>query len=102
MDFTHLGFSHERAFPLADHFHLLPRVDTAPTHVLAGPPSRPPLQEETPDQYLQIIPTPAATEIGPSLNAGQFIKGNSRVVVAFIISGSVLVAGIVGSGRKKE
>jgi len=49
----------------------------------------------------RITSTPAITEISPSLNAGQFIKQNSMVVVAFVISFSVLVAGIVGFGRKK-
>jgi uncharacterized protein YkwD len=51
---------------------------------------------------LRITSTPAATEISPSLNAGKFIRQNSMVVVAFVISFSVLVAGIVGFGKKKE
>jgi len=50
----------------------------------------------------RVTSTPAMTEIGPSLNSGQFIKQNSMVVVAFVISFSVLVAGIVGFGKKKE
>jgi LysM repeat protein len=41
------------------------------------------------------------TEIVPSPNAGQFIRQNSVVVVAFVISFSVLVAAIMGFGRKK-
>jgi hypothetical protein len=48
-------------------------------------------------------PTPALSEASaPSINPGQFIKQNSLVVVAFVISFSVLIAGIVGFGRKKE
>lgn len=50
----------------------------------------------------RITSTPVVTEISPSLNAGQFIKHNSMVVVAFVISFSVLIAGIVGFGKKKE
>jgi hypothetical protein len=50
----------------------------------------------------QITSTPAVTEISASLDAGEFIKQNSMVVVAFVISFSVLVAGIVGFGKKKE
>ena len=46
--------------------------------------------------------TPAATEIAPSLSAGLFIRQNSIVIVAFVISFSVLVAGILGFGKKKE
>ena len=50
----------------------------------------------------QITSTPAVTKISSSLDTGQFIKQNSMVVVAFVISFSVLVAGIVGFGKKKE
>jgi len=32
---------------------------------------------------------------------GQFVKQNSRVVVAFVISISVLVAALIGFGKKK-
>lgn len=45
--------------------------------------------------------TPALTEITPSLDAGQFIRENSVVVVAFVLSFSVLVAALVGFGKKK-
>jgi len=45
---------------------------------------------------------PVATEINRSLNAGQFIRQNSTVVVAFVISFSAPLAGIVGFGKKKE
>jgi hypothetical protein len=51
----------------------------------------------------RVTSAPAMTEIGPLLlNSGQFIKQNSMVVVAFAISFSVVVAGIVGFGKKKE
>ena len=71
------------------------------------PSSMPPATFEPVRQNLytstpRITSTPAATEIGHSSNAGQFIKQNSMVIVAFVISFSVLVAGIVGFGKKKE
>jgi hypothetical protein len=40
--------------------------------------------------------------MAPAVDAGQFIRQNSMVVVALVISFSVLVAGIVGFGKKKE
>lgn len=49
----------------------------------------------------RVAPLPAATAASLSLNASQFIKQNSTVVVAFVISFSVLVAGMVGFGKKK-
>lgn len=45
--------------------------------------------------------TPAATQTTPPMPAGQFVKQNSTVVVALVISFSVLVAAIVGFGKKK-
>jgi hypothetical protein len=50
----------------------------------------------------RITPTPAAIEIGRSGNAGQFIKQKSMFVIAFVISFSVLVAGFIEFGKKKE
>jgi len=50
----------------------------------------------------RVTSTPAVTEIAPSTDASQFVKRNSVVVVALVISFSVLVAAIVGFGRKKE
>jgi uncharacterized protein YkwD len=45
--------------------------------------------------------TPAVTEMDLSLDAGQLIRENSVVVVAFLISFSVLIAAIIGFGKKK-
>lgn len=45
--------------------------------------------------------TPAITETALSIDPGQFIKQNSVVVVAFVLSFSVLVAALVGFGKKK-
>jgi hypothetical protein len=49
-----------------------------------------------------ITPMPTWTPGPPSGKAGQFIRQNSTVVVALVISFSVLVAAIVGFGKKKE
>lgn len=46
--------------------------------------------------------TPALTEKAASTAAGEFVKQNSMVVVAFVISFSVLVAALVGFRKKKE
>jgi uncharacterized protein YkwD len=48
-----------------------------------------------------LTPTPSPVpEIESSFDTGSFIQKNSKVVVALVISFSVLVAGIVGYGRK--
>ncbi|MGE5774889.1 MAG: LysM peptidoglycan-binding domain-containing protein [Chloroflexota bacterium] len=50
----------------------------------------------------QSTATPTATMQPASTQAGEFMKQNSTVVVAFVISFSVLVAAIVGFRKKKE
>jgi LysM repeat protein len=49
-----------------------------------------------------MIFTPAQTELSLPVEQEQFVRQNSTVVVAFMISFSVLVAAIVGFGKKKE
>lgn len=49
-----------------------------------------------------LTSTLATTTKMPVTDAGQFIRQNSIVVVAFVISFSVLVAAIVGFGKKKQ
>lgn len=46
--------------------------------------------------------TPKVTAILPSVPVSQVIKQNSTVVAALLIAFSVLLAGIIGFGRKKE
>lgn len=50
----------------------------------------------------QIVFAPTEAEKRTSVQAGEFMKQNSTVVVAFVISFSVLVAAIVGFRKKKE
>ena len=47
-------------------------------------------------------PAPSVPATIPSVPAGQFVKQNSTIVVALLIAFSVLVAGLVGFGRKKK
>lgn len=44
--------------------------------------------------------TPDLEDVMPSFSAGDFLRHNSTIVVALLVSFSVLVAGIVGFGRK--
>jgi uncharacterized protein YkwD len=72
-----------------------------------APPTRPlstsaPIKQDLRTPTPRFTFTPAVTEVVSSLNAGQFIRENSVVVVAFLISFSVLVAAIIGFGKKKE
>ena len=46
--------------------------------------------------------TPVVEEMVIPFNAGNFLKENSTIVVALLISFSILVAGIVGFGRKSS
>jgi LysM repeat protein len=46
--------------------------------------------------------TPVLEEVLPCLNAGDFLKQHSTVVAALLISFSILVAGLVGFGRKSS
>jgi len=60
----------------------------------------------TETKYPTAIPfyttTPTVTAAVPTVPLGQQIKGNSMVVFALLIAFSVLLAGIIGFGRKKE
>jgi uncharacterized protein YkwD len=61
-----------------------------------------PVKQEFRTPTPHIVSTPPRTEIAPSMDPGQFIRQNSMVVVAFVISFSVLVAAIIGFGQKKH
>lgn len=60
----------------------------------------------TETKYPTAIPfyttTPTITATVPAIPLGQQIKRNSTVVVSLLIAFSVLLAGIIGFGRKKE
>lgn len=65
-----------------------------------------PAFEEIKQEFLTPTPwltsTPSATQTAPPVDAGQFVRENSTVVAALLISFSVLIAAIVGFGRKKD
>jgi uncharacterized protein YkwD len=70
------------------------------------PPTKPlstfaPIKQDlrTPTPLLTL--PPANTQISPSIITAQFIRDNSVVVVAFVLSFTVLVAAIIGFGKKK-
>jgi uncharacterized protein YkwD/LysM repeat protein len=56
-------------------------------------------ESSTPGPTVTLMPIPE--EIQPSYAAGNFLRQNSAVVVALLISFSILVAGIVGFGKRK-
>lgn len=64
------------------------------------------LATPTATKYPTAVPyytkTPTVTSTSPSVSLGQQIKENSTVVAALLIAFSVLLAGIIGFGRKRE
>ena len=64
------------------------------------------LVSPTETKYPTAIPfytkTPTITSTAQSVSVGEQIKGNSTVVAALLIAFSVLLAGIIGFGKKKE
>ena len=82
---------------------LIQKAATQPAAVMDTPPA---LAVPTETKYPTAIPfytkTPTITLTIPSTALGQQIKGNSTVVAAMLIAFSILLAGIIGFGRKKE
>jgi len=66
------------------------------------PSSLNPTQTSYPTSIPYYTSTPSPTATIPSVQVGQAIKQNSTVVAALLIAFSVLLAGIIGLGRKKE
>jgi len=61
-----------------------------------------PTQTGYPTSVPYYTSTPSPTAIVPSVPMGQLLKQNSTVVAALLIAFSVLLAGIIGFGKKKE
>jgi len=74
---------------------------TQPPPATASPSGVQAVKQDLTTPTPQITSTPTTTQI-PPVDAGKFVKQNSTVVVALVISFSVLVAAIVGFGKKKE
>lgn len=83
---------------------LIQKAATQPPPVTDTPLT--PLGTSTATSYPTAVPfytsTPTLTVTVPSVPLGQQIKQNSTVVAALLIAFSVLLAGIIGFGRKKE
>jgi len=81
---------------------LIQKAATQPAPVTATLPT----VEVTETGYPTSIPfhtaTLTVTPTIPSVPVGQFVKQNSTIVVALLVSFSVLVAGLVGIRKKKE
>jgi LysM repeat protein len=70
----------------------------AHTATFAFEPVRQDLSTPTPP----LTVTPTLTGTTAPVNTGQFVRENSMVVVALVISFSVLVAALVGFGKRQE
>jgi LysM repeat protein len=80
---------------------LIQKGATQPAAFAATSPTAATIRRDFPTPTPRPIYTPATTEIAPAIDASKFIRQNSTVVVALVISFSVLVAGIVGFGKRK-
>ncbi len=61
-----------------------------------------PVKQQLSTPTLELSATPAATAKAASMDIGEFARQNSMVVVAFVISFSILVAAIVGFRKKVD
>ena len=81
-------------------------IQKAATQPAPVPVSSLPDVTPTGTKYPTAIPyhtaTPTLTPTTPTIPLGQQIKGNSTVVTALVIAFSVLLAGLIGFGRKKD
>jgi uncharacterized protein YkwD len=81
---------------------LIQKGATQPVPLIMAPTATVPLKQDA------LTPTPQWTSMAtakatmPPTGAGQFMRQSSIMVVAFVISFSMLVAAIVGFGKKKD
>jgi LysM repeat protein/uncharacterized protein YkwD len=82
---------------------LVQKGATQPAPVTDAPSSSTsPTSTSYPTSIPYFTSTPSMTATVPSVPVGQVIKQNSTVVAALLIAFSVLLAGIIGFGKKKE
>ncbi|HLO29444.1 MAG TPA: LysM peptidoglycan-binding domain-containing protein [Anaerolineales bacterium] len=79
---------------------LIQKGATQPAPSTLTPSTFEPVKEDLYTPTLPSTSTPASTEIARSMEAGQVLKQNSLVVVALVISLSVLIAALVGFRKK--
>ena len=80
---------------------LIQKGATRPAPLTMTSPVFEPVRQDFTPTPQWTAPTPV-NENTPSIDAGQLLRQNSTVVVAMVISFSVLVAAIVGFAKKKE
>lgn len=85
---------------------LVQKAATQPGPITGTPPTATVETKPTETEYPTVVPfytkTPTLTATVKSIPLSDQIKGNSTVVVALLIAFSVLLAGIIGSGKRKE
>ena len=81
---------------------LIQKGATQPVLMTDVPSSLNPTQTSYPTSIPYYTSTPSPIATVPSVPIGQVINQNSTVVAALLIAFSVLLAGIIGFGRKKE
>ena len=85
---------------------LIQKAATQPAPITGTPPTATVVTTPTETKYPTAIPfyttTPTLTAIATIVPLRQQIKQNSMVVAALLIAFSVLLAGIIGFGKKKE
>jgi len=85
---------------------LIQKGATQPAPVTDAPLESNAVVTPTETKYPTAIPfytkTPTITPTVQSVSVGEQIKGNSTVVAALLIAFSVLLAGIIGFGKRKE
>ena len=85
---------------------LIQKGATQPPPITGTPPTSVAEKTSIATSYPTAIPfhtsTPTVTVTVPSMPISQQIKQNSTVVAALLIAFSILLAGIIGFGRKKE
>ena len=80
---------------------LVQKDATQPAPVTVSPSATKAAIDEIPTPAPEITMTPTQHTTASSFQMGIFVRQNSTVLAALLISFSVLVAGIVGFGRKK-
>jgi len=85
---------------------LIQKAATQPAPITGTPPTDTAVVTPTETKYPTAVPfytqTPTLTATMQSMPLGDQIKANSTVVVALLIAFSILLAGIIGFGRKRE
>jgi hypothetical protein len=81
---------------------LIVKGATQPAPATPTPPAFEPVKQDLSSPTARPTSTPTTTPTALPADIGKFVRQNSLVVVALVISLSVLIAGIAGFGKKKE